>query len=61
VDGLPVYGVAIPSVRGLRSVLDKLDCQRKPLLWHNMREEPVRFQPNHLLRVPHEGLSVGRG
>lgn len=56
-----MYGVAIPSVRGLRSVLDKLDCQRKPLLWHNMREEPVRFQPNHLLRVPHEGLSVGRG
>lgn len=45
-DGLPVYGVAIPSVRGLRSVLDKLDCQRKPLLWHNMREEPVRFQPS---------------
>lgn len=42
-DGLPVYGVAIPSISGLRSVLDKLDARNKPLLWHNMREEPVRL------------------
>lgn len=45
VDGLPVYGVAIPTVRGLRSVLEELGAgtDRRKVLWHNMREEPVIY------------------
>eukprot|EP00879_Flechtneria_rotunda_P018628 GHRR01019549.1.p1 GENE.GHRR01019549.1~~GHRR01019549.1.p1 ORF type:complete len:942 (+),score=356.76 GHRR01019549.1:158-2983(+) len=45
VDGLPVYGVAIPTVRGLRNVLDVLGAAhgQRNVLWHNMREEPVLY------------------
>eukprot|EP00882_Tetradesmus_deserticola_P024636 GHRQ01026937.1.p1 GENE.GHRQ01026937.1~~GHRQ01026937.1.p1 ORF type:complete len:178 (+),score=59.55 GHRQ01026937.1:160-693(+) len=45
VDGLPVYGVAIPTVRGLRSVMDVLGAAQgqRGVLWHNMREEPVLY------------------
>ena len=43
VADLPVYGVAIPTVSGLRLVLDKLGAGagRRKVLWHNQREEPV--------------------
>lgn len=43
VVGLPVYGVAIPTVSGLRLVLDRLGAGqgRRRVLWHNQREEPV--------------------
>eukprot|EP00878_Enallax_costatus_P006221 GHUV01006524.1.p1 GENE.GHUV01006524.1~~GHUV01006524.1.p1 ORF type:complete len:1656 (+),score=579.22 GHUV01006524.1:267-5234(+) len=45
VEGLPVYGVAIPTVRGLRNVLEELGAAqgRRRVLWHNMREEPVLY------------------
>ncbi|KAL4440251.1 hypothetical protein ABPG75_003252 [Micractinium tetrahymenae] len=45
VAGLPVYGVAIPTVSGLRRVLNQLGAgqgQRR-VLWHNQREEPVIY------------------
>ncbi|WIA11258.1 hypothetical protein OEZ85_011384 [Tetradesmus obliquus] len=45
VEGLPVYGVAIPTVRGLRNVMDVLGAAQgqRGVLWHNMREEPVLY------------------
>lgn len=45
VPGLPVYGIAIPTVTGLRLVLDKLGAGkgRRKVLWHSMREEPVLY------------------
>ncbi|KAK9808828.1 hypothetical protein WJX72_004439 [[Myrmecia] bisecta] len=45
VPGLPVYGVAIPTVVGLRLVLETLGAEqgRRKVLWHNMREEPVLY------------------
>jgi hypothetical protein len=43
VAGLPVYGVAIPTVSGLRLVLERLGAGqgKRRVLWHNQREEPV--------------------
>jgi protein-tyrosine phosphatase len=46
VENKPVYGVAIPTVDGIRRVLEligasKYGCQR--VLWHNLREEPVVY------------------
>jgi hypothetical protein len=46
VNNKPVYGVAIPTVDGIRRVLEliganKYGCQR--VLWHNLREEPVIY------------------
>lgn len=45
VAGLPVYGVAIPTVSGLRRVLEQLGVARgrRKVLWHNQREEPVVY------------------
>ncbi|EFN52818.1 hypothetical protein CHLNCDRAFT_26452 [Chlorella variabilis] len=45
VSGLPVYGVAIPTVSGLRLVLERLGAAggRRKVLWHNQREEPVIY------------------
>lgn len=45
VPDLPVYGVAIPTVSGVRRVLDTLGAWkgRRKVLWHNMREEPVIY------------------
>lgn len=45
VSGLPVYGVAIPTVSGLRTVLDLLGAakSRRKVLWFNLREEPVLY------------------
>lgn len=43
--GFPVYGVANPTVEGIRAVLQRVsegDSER-PVLWHNMREEPVVY------------------
>ncbi|KAK9861491.1 hypothetical protein WJX84_004658 [Apatococcus fuscideae] len=45
VPGLPVYGVAIPTVAGVKRVLDVLGAQqgKRPVKWFNMREEPVLY------------------
>eukprot|EP00850_Spirogloea_muscicola_P002322 SM000009S23451 [mRNA] locus=s9:35424:44183:- [translate_table: standard] len=46
VDGLPIYGVAIPTVEGIRNVLHFVGTARDGgarTLWHNMREEPVIY------------------
>lgn len=47
VGSLPVYGVAIPTVDGIRSVLDLVGAGKRGLqrhvLWHNLREEPVIY------------------
>jgi len=45
VAGLPVYGVAIPTVEGITNVLDAVhDAQNlSTFYWHNMREEPVLY------------------
>ncbi|KAK9804170.1 hypothetical protein WJX73_008272 [Symbiochloris irregularis] len=44
VPGLPVYGVAIPTVSGLQLVLDGVgNGGKRKVLWHNMREEPVLY------------------
>jgi len=43
VDGLPVYGVAIPTVSGLRNVLDAVGGTSRRVLWHSMREEPLVY------------------
>lgn len=43
-----MYGCAIPTVAGLRQVLDALGASggRRQVLWHNMREEPVIYVSN---------------
>ena len=51
VDGLPVYGVAIPTIDGVLNVLKEVcdgdDGERGDTscccCWHNMREEPVLY------------------
>ena len=40
VEGLPVYGVAIPTIDGIMNVLK--ECGGT-VYWHNMREEPVLY------------------
>eukprot|EP00197_Chlamydomonas_leiostraca_P007983 CAMPEP_0202863826 /NCGR_PEP_ID=MMETSP1391-20130828/4304_1 /ASSEMBLY_ACC=CAM_ASM_000867 /TAXON_ID=1034604 /ORGANISM="Chlamydomonas leiostraca, Strain SAG 11-49" /LENGTH=1425 /DNA_ID=CAMNT_0049543499 /DNA_START=116 /DNA_END=4393 /DNA_ORIENTATION=- len=45
VDGLRVYGVAIPTVTGLRHVMNTM-CSHKgvrKVYWQNLREEPIVF------------------
>ncbi|KAG0479706.1 hypothetical protein HPP92_010564 [Vanilla planifolia] len=43
VPGFPVYGVANPTVDGIRAVFQRISGDRgsRPVLWHNMREEPM--------------------
>ncbi|ONK62990.1 uncharacterized protein A4U43_C07F10250 [Asparagus officinalis] len=45
VPGFPVYGVANPTVDGIRAVIDRISSSKgsHPILWHNMREEPVIY------------------
>lgn len=44
VSGLPVYGVGNPTIDGVRRVLRRInDGGRRPVLWQNMREEPVVY------------------
>lgn len=42
-----VHGVAIPTIDGIQNVLNhigaKQDLKQKGVLWHNLREEPVRL------------------
>lgn len=38
-----VYGVAQPTVDGMRQVLDELGGKEKTVVWTNMREEPVVY------------------
>eukprot|EP00252_Welwitschia_mirabilis_P018623 TRINITY_DN4136_c0_g2_i1.p1 TRINITY_DN4136_c0_g2~~TRINITY_DN4136_c0_g2_i1.p1 ORF type:complete len:1265 (-),score=281.07 TRINITY_DN4136_c0_g2_i1:516-4310(-) len=45
VPGFPVYGVAIPTINGIRAVIKKIGggIGGQPVLWHNMREEPLIY------------------
>ncbi|ESW35260.1 hypothetical protein PHAVU_001G220000 [Phaseolus vulgaris] len=45
VPGFPVYGVANPTIDGIRSVIRRIGSSEggRPILWHNMREEPVIY------------------
>lgn len=45
VPGFPVYGVAIPTIDGIRSVIRRIGSSKggRPVFWHNMREEPVIY------------------
>ena len=45
VPGFPVYGVANPTIDGIRSVIQRIGGSKGgcPVLWHNMREEPVIY------------------
>lgn len=45
IEGLPVYGVAIPTVTGLRNVLNELNSNggHRSVFWQNLREEPLIF------------------
>ncbi|PIA40733.1 hypothetical protein AQUCO_02400064v1 [Aquilegia coerulea] len=45
VPGFPVYGVANPTVEGIRAVIRRIGSSKDgcPVLWHNMREEPVIY------------------
>ncbi|KAG0482267.1 hypothetical protein HPP92_010351 [Vanilla planifolia] len=44
---LPVHGVAIPTINGIRNVLIHIGARQnrkqKKILWHNLREEPVVY------------------
>ncbi|WCJ22568.1 Paladin [Euphorbia peplus] len=46
-DTLPVHGVAIPTVEGIRNVLKYIGAQKETkgaqVLWFNLREEPVVY------------------
>lgn len=43
VEGTNVYGVAQPTVEGIRGVLDRAGAKDKEVVWTNMREEPVVY------------------
>jgi hypothetical protein len=46
VEGIPVFGVAIPTVQGLRVVLDKMRTSfpmETTLHWSHLREEPLVY------------------
>ncbi|CAG9460890.1 unnamed protein product [Pedinophyceae sp. YPF-701] len=45
VPGLPVYGVAIPTLAGIRNVLEIMGAGdgARTVVWFNMREEPVVY------------------
>ncbi|KAF0922499.1 hypothetical protein E2562_037404 [Oryza meyeriana var. granulata] len=45
IPGFPVYGVANPTVDGIRAVIQRISTSKggRPILWHNMREEPVIY------------------
>lgn len=43
VEGTNVYGVAQPTVQGLRNVLDRAGAREHTVMWTNMREEPVVY------------------
>ncbi|KAL8232759.1 hypothetical protein R6Q57_002537 [Mikania cordata] len=45
IPGFPVFGVANPTVEGIKSVLQRIGSSKngRPVFWHNMREEPVIY------------------
>ncbi|MBA0763451.1 hypothetical protein Gotri_012888, partial [Gossypium trilobum] len=45
VPAFPVYGVANPTIDGIRSVIRRIGSSKggRPVFWHNMREEPVIY------------------
>ncbi|KAJ4969553.1 hypothetical protein NE237_016254 [Protea cynaroides] len=48
VPGFPVYGVANPTIDGIRAVIQRVGSSKggRPVFWHNMREEPVIYINN---------------
>lgn len=59
-----MYGVAIPTVSGLRLVLERLGAAggRRKVLWHNQREEPVIYinGARAHLAPPRLAIALGR-
>ncbi|GLI60364.1 hypothetical protein VaNZ11_002488 [Volvox africanus] len=49
IPAVPVYGVAIPTVTGLRTALNAVGAQKgaRKVLWQNLREEPLIFINGH--------------
>ncbi|KAK3026950.1 hypothetical protein RJ639_040356 [Escallonia herrerae] len=50
-DSLRVHGVAIPTIDGIRNVLDHIGCldgKKTQVLWINLREEPNSLPPPHM-------------
>lgn len=45
IPGFPVYGVANPTIEGIKSVIQRIGSSKtgRPVFWHNMREEPVIY------------------
>ena len=43
VENTDVYGVAQPTVDGMRQVLDRLNGKEQTVVWTSMREEPVVY------------------
>ncbi|EPS58742.1 hypothetical protein M569_16071, partial [Genlisea aurea] len=45
IPGFLVYGVAIPTISGIHSVIRRIGSSKSgpPVFWHNMREEPVIY------------------
>lgn len=47
VGALPIYGVAIPTIDGIRQVLELVgaskNSSKQAVLWHSLREEPVVY------------------
>ncbi|KAK9086163.1 hypothetical protein Syun_028557 [Stephania yunnanensis] len=45
VPGFPVFGVANPTIDGIRAVIQRIGSSKsgRPVFWHNMREEPVIY------------------
>ena len=43
VEGTDVFGVAQPTVDGIRQVLDRVGGKENNVVWTNMREEPVVY------------------
>lgn len=49
VEGVNVYGTGIPTLEGIRNVLAHLNCtpeNPQPVLWVNLREEPIVYINN---------------
>lgn len=45
IPGFPIYGVANPTIDGIRAVIQRVSSSvgSRPVFWHNMREEPVIY------------------
>lgn len=45
IPGFPVYGVANPTIDGIRAIVQRIGSTKggRPVFWHNMREEPAIY------------------